>query len=41
MIKTKRQIQLICVCNQCANEWVPKVKIPKQCPKCKRVDWNR
>lgn len=31
-------------CNQCEAEWEPRLKdgkLPVQCPRCKRVDWNQ
>lgn len=28
-------------CQQCGNSWIPRVKNPVQCPRCKRVDWKR
>ena len=28
-------------CNRCGHKWIPRVKEPVQCPKCKRTDWNR
>lgn len=27
-------------CKNCEYEWVSKVENPKQCPKCKRYDWE-
>ncbi len=27
-------------CNQCGHEWTPRKAHPKQCPRCKRYDWN-
>ena len=30
-------------CKQCGHRWVRRVmgKMPVQCPRCKRTDWNR
>ena len=28
-------------CNQCEYEWESKLKKPKQCPRCKRYDWDQ
>lgn len=28
-------------CEQCGYKWLPKVTQPKQCPKCKRMDWDK
>lgn len=30
-----------CRCELCEHEWIPRVKIPLACPKCKSYDWNR
>lgn len=27
-------------CKCCGYEWISKVEIPKQCPKCKRYDYQ-
>lgn len=27
-------------CNKCFYEWDGRTKDPKQCPRCKRYDWN-
>jgi len=27
-------------CKKCGYEWKPKKKNPKQCPNCKRYDYN-
>lgn len=27
-------------CKLCGYEWVVRIEDPKQCPKCKRYDWN-
>jgi len=27
-------------CNQCEYKWESRKDEPKQCPKCKRYDWN-
>jgi predicted Zn-ribbon and HTH transcriptional regulator len=29
-----------CHCNQCEYDWDSRVENPKQCPQCKRYDWN-
>ena len=28
-------------CKLCKYEWESKVEDPKQCPRCKRYDWNK
>ena len=28
-------------CKLCNYEWESKVEIPKQCPRCKRYDWDK
>lgn len=28
------------VCKLCEYEWEARVALPKQCPRCKRYDWN-
>jgi len=28
-------------CKRCGNEWVSRVKIPVQCPRCKSAFWNK
>jgi hypothetical protein len=28
------------VCLRCGNEWLPYVRKPKRCPKCKSPYWN-
>ncbi len=28
-------------CKRCGYEWGSWLKLPKQCPKCKRYDWNK
>jgi len=32
-------------CKLCGYEWYPRnpdlIPIPKECPKCKRMDWNK
>ena len=28
-------------CKLCQYEWKSKVELPKQCPRCKRYDWNK
>lgn len=46
MIGHKKKDIAWCRCNKCGNFWEPKKKcdtkenLPKQCPKCKRTDWN-
>ncbi|MHA1867436.1 MAG: hypothetical protein ACTSXD_05165 [Candidatus Heimdallarchaeaceae archaeon] len=27
-------------CNKCGYEWIPRVKNPIECPKCKSLYWN-
>ncbi len=27
-------------CKICKYEWIARVRKPKQCPKCKRYDWE-
>jgi len=27
-------------CKLCGKEWLPRVKDPEQCPKCKRYNWR-
>jgi len=27
-------------CERCFHEWVPRVKLIRQCPRCKNVKWN-
>ena len=27
-------------CNKCGYQWKGLVENPKQCPRCKRYDWN-
>lgn len=29
------------LCKVCGYQWTPKVKHPKQCPNCKRMDWDK
>ena len=29
-----------CLLTKCGYEWVSKKEKPKQCPRCKRYDWN-
>ena len=29
-----------CRCKKCGNIWPSRTKMPKQCPACKRYDWN-
>jgi len=29
-----------CKCKQCGYFWVSYKENPKQCPRCKRYDWN-
>ncbi len=36
----KTKIVRILECLRCGYEWIPKVENPKQCPKCKRMDWD-
>lgn len=28
-------------CKLCEYIWVARIKTPKQCPNCKRMDWNK
>ena len=28
-------------CLRCGYEWQKRIDIPKQCPRCKRYDWNK
>jgi predicted Zn-ribbon and HTH transcriptional regulator len=28
-------------CNLCGYKWNSRKKTPKQCPNCKRMDWNK
>jgi len=28
-------------CLVCGYKWEPRIKLPKQCPRCKRYDWNK
>lgn len=28
-------------CKKCSHEWIPRRKITKQCPRCKRYDWDK
>jgi len=30
-----------CKCLKCGFEWPSRVDDPKQCPKCKRYDWEK
>jgi len=39
-METEKMIQVM-ECNKCKYKWIPRVKFPKQCPKCKRMDWNK
>jgi ribosomal protein L37AE/L43A len=30
------------VCKICNHKWIPRIAtLPVQCPKCKRLDWNK
>lgn len=31
-----------CTCKKCEYEWIARVesRLPVQCPRCKRMDWN-
>lgn len=33
----------VCKCKRCGAEWTPRLvgRKPVQCPRCKRVDWDR
>jgi len=28
-------------CLRCGHEWIPRVKKPKVCPRCKLFDWDK
>lgn len=28
-------------CLRCGYEWIVRISYPKQCPKCKSMNWNR
>ena len=28
-------------CKKCKHEWIGRVENPKECPECKRRDWNK
>ncbi|MFA5379972.1 MAG: hypothetical protein WC455_29700 [Dehalococcoidia bacterium] len=30
-----------CTCRRCGATWTPRVDKPIQCPRCKRVDWDK
>ena len=30
-----------CTCQRCGATWTPRKPNPIQCPRCKRVDWNK
>lgn len=30
-----------CTCLRCGATWTPRTKKPVQCPRCKRVDWDK
>lgn len=30
-----------CTCLRCGATWTPRKSNPVQCPRCKRVDWNK
>lgn len=30
-----------CTCLRCGATWTPRKPNPVQCPRCKRVDWNK
>jgi len=34
------KIKMECKCFQCQYEWESRKEIPKQCPRCKRYDWD-
>ena len=27
-------------CRRCGYEWLLRTKVPKQCPRCKNIEWN-
>lgn len=39
-IITVMETQVPCKCRACGYEWEPRVSEPKQCPRCKRYDWQ-
>lgn len=39
-MEIKRKVEVIMnKCCKCEYEWVRRVKVPKQCPRCKRYDY--
>jgi predicted Zn-ribbon and HTH transcriptional regulator len=35
-------VKVKCICDLCKYSWFPKIKKrSKQCPNCKRQDWNK
>jgi len=39
-MEIKKTIQVM-KCNKCGYKWIPRVKYPIECPRCKRLDWNK
>lgn len=39
---TEKETRIIkkVTCKRCGRSWEPRVSNPKQCPYCKRYDWN-
>lgn len=38
---TEEQVNVTkCTCDMCSWEWVKKVDLPAQCPRCKSTRWN-
>lgn len=31
---------LVCVCQKCGHNWLPKVERPKKCPFCSNPNWD-
>jgi len=29
------------ICKKCGHFWIARTEYPKQCPRCKRYDWNK
>lgn len=40
LIRGKRKMKK-CVCKRCGYRWNARVRKPKECPECKRRDWNK
>lgn len=30
-----------CVCQRCKHRWIPRIRDPVQCPKCKSARWRQ